>query len=71
MSVRSSQIFVSSRRPTWISWSGREALPDVRQWSGDTPEYPGVVGRLSWISNSGWETMPDVREWSKGHPGFP
>ena len=24
--------------------SGREALPDVREWSGDPPGYPRVVG---------------------------
>ena len=28
-----------------ISGSCREALPDVRQWSGTPPGYPGVVGR--------------------------
>ena len=28
-----------------MSWSGREALPDVRKWSGCPTGYPGVVER--------------------------
>ena len=28
-----------------MSCSGREALPDVLEWSGVPPEGPGVVGR--------------------------
>ena len=38
-----------------MSVSGREALPDVREWSG-------VVERLSRMSGSGQEAFPDVRE---------
>ena len=47
------------------------ALPDIREWSGDPDECPGVFempSRISWI---GRETQPDVREWSKGPPGCP
>ena len=43
--------------------SGREALPDVREWSDGPPECPGVVGRPSWMSGSGRVALPDVREW--------
>ena len=46
-----------------MSGSGREALPDVRDWSEDPRGCPGVVGRPSWISGSGQEDFPDVREW--------
>ena len=49
--------------------NSREALPDVRKWSGFSPEYLGVVGRLSRISRrpsqmsrSVWKVLPDVRE---------
>ena len=41
-----------------------EALPNVREWSGVPPGYPGVSG-------SGREALPDVREWSGGPPGCP
>ena len=58
-----------------MSGSGRDALGDVREWSGDPPGCPGVVGRHSRMSGSGWETFPDVREahpdvreWSGGPP---
>ena len=55
--------------------SGREALPDVREWSGGpfgcpggSPECPEVVGRPSRISGSGREALPDVWEWLEGPP---
>ena len=49
--------------------SGEEALPDVREWSGDPPGCPGEVGRPSLMSESGREAIPDVREWSGGDSG--
>ena len=39
-----------------MSGSGREARPDVRDWSGGPPGFPGVVG-------SGRAALPDVPEW--------
>ena len=49
--------------------SGLETLLDVREWSGDPPDCPGVVGRLfqkfgrpSRMSGSCRETLPDVPE---------
>ena len=44
--------------------SGREALPDVWEWSGCPPGCPSVVRRPSRMFGSGRETFPDVREWS-------
>ena len=38
------EIFVRLSR---MSGSGREVRPDVREWSGGPPVYPGVVGRPS------------------------
>ena len=47
-----------------MSVSGREALPDVQEWSGGPfgcpggpPGCPGVVGRLSRMSRSGQEAF--------------
>ena len=48
--------------------SGREALPEVREWSGVPPGYPRVVGKPSRMSRSGQEVLPDVQEWSGGPP---
>ena len=45
-----------------MSGSGREVLPDVREWSVGPPESPGVVGRTSLMSGSGLEVLPKVRE---------
>ena len=57
-----------------MSGSGREALPDVREWSRGSFRIPGVVGRASrmsgsgqealTMSRSGWESLLDVRQWS-------
>ena len=44
-----------------MSRSGQEALPDIREWSEDPPECPGVLGRPTQMSRSGWKTHPDVR----------
>ena len=41
--------------------SGREALPQVREWSGDDPAGPGVVGRPACRSVTGREAFPHVR----------
>ena len=42
-------------------WSG--AIGDLREWSGDLPGGPGVIGRPSWMSGSGRESLRAVREW--------
>ena len=54
----------------------REALLNVRKWSGGPPGCPGVVGRTSRITGIGWQALPnvrvafsDLREWSGDHPG--
>ena len=52
-----------------MSKSGREALPNVREWSGGPPECPGMIGRPSLMSGSGRESLPNVLEWSGGPPG--
>ena len=61
-----------------MSESGLDALPEVREWSGDPPECPGVIGRPSRMSGSpcrmfgrGRLALSDVREWSEGLPGCP
>ena len=54
-----------------MSGSGREALPNVQEWSGGSPGCPGVVGRPSQMSGSGWKALTEVREWSGGTPGWP
>ena len=60
---------------------GREAFPDVREWSADPsgclgmvgrpPGFPGVVVRHSRMSGSGREALPDVWGWSGDHAGCP
>ena len=47
-----------------MSGSGREALTEVREWSGVTFKSPKGVGRPSQMSGSGPEYLPEVREWS-------
>ena len=47
---------------------GREALPDVREWSESPPECTGVVGRTSRMSGCGRETLRYVQEWSEDPP---
>ena len=47
-----------------MSGSGGEALPDIREWSGNPDGCPGVVGRPTCVFGSGREALPDVREWS-------
>ena len=53
-----------------MSVSGREAILDVREWSGNPlecpgcpPGYPGVVGSPSQMSGSCQDTLPEVPEW--------
>ena len=43
---------------------GREALTDVRVWSGGPPGCLGVVGRPFQMSGCCREALPVVREWS-------
>ena len=42
--------------------SGRNALPNVREWSGGPPGCPVVVGMPSRISGTGQEALPDASE---------
>ena len=51
-------------RPSRMSKSDRETLPDVWEWSGHPPKCPGEVGRPSRMFLSGRLALPDVREWS-------
>ena len=50
------------RSPSRKSGNGREALPDVREWSGGLSGCPGVVVRPTQMSRSGREAFPDVRQ---------
>ena len=50
---------VSGRMAHLDCW---ESLPDVREWSGDTPGCSGMVARPSRMSGSGRVALPDVRE---------
>ena len=66
------------RRHSRKAESGREALPEVKEWSkstpgriGGPPKRSGVVGRHFWKdgrpvrwSESGWEALTEGREWS-------
>ena len=52
----------SGQEALGVSGNGREALPDVREWSGGPRGCPGVVGRPSWKSGSGREAIGDVQE---------
>ena len=51
--------------------SGREALEDLREWSGGPSECPGVVGMPSRMSKSGGDDFTDVQEWTGVTPGSP
>ena len=51
-----------------MSGNGREAVPDVRAWSGGPP---GWFGRPSRMSGSGLETFPIVRECLRIPPKCP
>ena len=43
-----------------MSGSGREALPDVWEWSGGLPGCPGVFGWPSRMCSSSKVALPDV-----------
>ena len=54
-----------------MSGSGRETLPNVREWLRNPPGCPGVplgclevVERLSRMSGHCWEALTNVREFS-------
>ena len=51
-------------RPSRMFGSGREALQNVREWSGYPPRCLGVVGSPSQMFGSGRDAIQDVREWS-------
>ena len=48
------------KRPSGMSVSVRETLPNVQEWFGGPPECLGVVGRYSQMSGSGREALPDI-----------
>ena len=54
-----------------MSGSGREALPDVREWSGGPPGCPGVVWRPTQMSecSGGPPGCPEVVRRTPGCPG--
>ena len=54
-----------------MSGSCREALPDFRELSVDSPGCLKVVGRPSRLPGSGREGIPYVPKWSGGPPGCP
>ena len=41
---------------------GREAILEVRNWSGGTLKGPGWVGRPFWRSETGREAILEVRD---------
>ena len=47
-------------RPSQMSGSFREFLPEVRVWSGGPPGSPVVVWRTSRMPGSGREVLPEV-----------
>ena len=57
-------MFQSSRRSSRMNGSGREALRDVREWSGGPLGCLGVVEKPSRMSGSGQDALSDDREWS-------
>ena len=67
-------------RPSRMSGSGLEALRYVREYSGDSLSYPGMVGgppgcpgavgRASRMTGSGREALLVIWEWSGGPPGY-
>ena len=59
------------KKPSRMSSSGREALPNDQEWLGGPPGCPGVVGKPSRMSGSFREALLDVWEWSEGPPGCP
>ena len=44
-----------------MSKSGREAHPNVWEWSGCPPGCPGVVETASRMAGSDWEAISNVR----------
>ena len=44
---------------------GRETLPMVRNWSGDPPGGPELVGKPSRRCGSIWDNRPEFRKWSR------
>ena len=69
------------RRPSRWCGTGRDTLPEIRKWSGDSPgglevvgdppECPEVVGRNSRRSGSCRKIRPEVRKWSGDPPRGP
>ena len=54
-----------------MSGSGREALPNVQEWSDRPQGCLRLIERPSRMSESGSVALGDVREWSGGAPGCP
>ena len=71
----------TSREASWMSGNCGEALLYVREWSGDPPSCPGVVGgppgspgvveSLSQMSRRPSRMCESAREWSKSYPECP
>ena len=60
--VRPSRMSGSGREVLPDFRSGREALSNVREWSGGPPRSPRVAGRPSQMSGRDREALPDVWE---------
>ena len=45
-----------------MSGSGRDAITDVREWTGGPTKCQLVVGSLSRMSGSDWEALQNVWE---------
>ena len=54
-----------------MSGRGREAFPNVREWSGVSPGCSSVVGRHSQMSGSDRKAVGDLWEQSGGPLGCP
>ena len=61
-------MFESGREALPNVGRGLKALPEVREWLGDPPKCPGVVGRHSWMMGRGRKAFPNVWEWSGDSP---
>ena len=51
-----------------MSGSGREVIPQFREWLGGPSTVPGVVSSSTLRYGSGREALPEVREWSGDSP---
>ena len=53
-----------------MSGRGREALPNVREWSGRPRRFVRVIERSTRCFGSGRDALGVFREWLRGPPDF-